>query len=260
MQAERTEARNACCPYRQTLCVILENVNIQEETYRILGERLITNFNSKKLVDWALMLVENGYESENLIILAGLYNDSTEEIEKYFWKTIEDLKINTNKPDEELIEIYALQLVEDVIAGRINPLNGLALMQDVIQATDYSNRFVQFYDLDEDLDYLQYEGKPLYNSGLNSNNKEEFVLEEFKIFLEMENLQIESDIREKSYCPKCGQFEKAILKTKYQFRKPFKYQIWVCGNCGSAKLEHFSSQIVKRKLIDRIKNNTQHTV
>ncbi len=63
-------------------------MNVKEETYKLLAQRLLTYFDSKKFVDWAMILLQNGYESESLIILAGLDNDTTEVREKYFWQTI----------------------------------------------------------------------------------------------------------------------------------------------------------------------------
>jgi len=50
-------------------------MNIKEETYKLLAQRLLTYFDCKKFVDWAMILLQNGYESESLIILAGLDND-----------------------------------------------------------------------------------------------------------------------------------------------------------------------------------------
>ena len=60
----------------------------KELTLEILAERALTQFDSKKLVDWAVKVLELGYESENLFVLAGLDNDPTEERENYFWKSI----------------------------------------------------------------------------------------------------------------------------------------------------------------------------
>ena len=66
-------------------------------TYQILGQKLLSRFDSKILVDWALTLMQNGFHSDNLVILAGLDNSDTVEREKYFWKSISDLNIRIDK-------------------------------------------------------------------------------------------------------------------------------------------------------------------
>ena len=77
-------------------CVSLEKkkMNIQDETYKILGQRLLDEFDSIKMVEWAVDAIKMGYDSESLIILAGLDFESTEERENYFWKSVKELNLN----------------------------------------------------------------------------------------------------------------------------------------------------------------------
>lgn len=229
-------------------------MNVQEETYRSLAQSLLSNADSSHLVDWAFKLLEKGYESESLLILAGLNNDTTQEREKYFWKSIEELKIDIKKPDLELIENYAIYIATEVCEERICPQDGLTRMQDVIKKTEYDSKYMQFYDLAEDIDYLDCCGETIFNIGLTQENKNQFIKAEFELFLEAEKLQIEDTTREKSICDNCGKITKPKQKTKYQLKKPYKYYIWVCGNCGSTKIEHFSNQNGKCKVLQAIKN------
>ena len=83
---------------------------MEELTLEILGERTCLPFDSKNLVDWAVNVLTLGYESENLVILAGLDFDTTEIREKYFWKSVEDLQIDTDRSDEEILEKYAFMI------------------------------------------------------------------------------------------------------------------------------------------------------
>ncbi|WP_293873071.1 hypothetical protein [Flavobacterium sp.] len=48
--------------------------------------------------------MELGFESENLFILAGLDFDTTEEREKYFSKSIGDLKLEIEKDDNRTLQ------------------------------------------------------------------------------------------------------------------------------------------------------------
>ncbi len=152
-----------------------------------MGEKLVTNYDYKKIVAWAYQLIVKGYQSENLLILAGLGNESSDVIDIYFKKTIEDLKISTDKSDKELIEIFALQLINEVVEEKIDPRDGLSLMQEIVIATDYSDRFIQFYALQEDLDYYNNLDNTVHNPEIDASKIEKSIIEEFKRFIEQEN-------------------------------------------------------------------------
>jgi len=235
-------------------------MDTQEITYRLLAEKNLTYFDSQKYVDWAVVLLENGFESESLIILAGLDSYPTEEKEKYFWESIRELDIKIEKNDSELIDYYTDFIAKQVIEDKLNPMVGLSKMLDIVRTTDYSSQYIQFVLLDEDIDYLNYYQTTIFNTGLTLNNKEEFVKDEFRLFLEMNQLQIDESLRDKSYCLNCNKFVKPVLKTKYQLKKPYKYQIWVCPNCGSVKLEHSDNHKTKRRIIEMAKKKINYCV
>lgn len=234
-------------------------MNVKEETYKLLAQRLFTHFESKKMIEWAILLMQNGYESESLIILAGLDSDTTEEREKYFWQSVSELKLDINISDFELIDIYAIYIAKSVVDQQMNSYTGLSVMQDIVRKTDYSKRYIQFYELEEDLDYLKYDNRAIFNSELSLANAEDFIKKEFELFLEAERLKIDDETREMSFCQKCNIISKPKLKSKFRFHKPHRIQIWICGNCGSEKLDHFSSQIGKEIIMKEIKKpqNTQ---
>ncbi len=231
-------------------------MDIQKETYKVLGQRILSPFNSIELVNWSVKLLENGYESESSIILAGLDKDSTEEREKYFWKSIVELNIETAKTDSELVEYYLENISEESDKGIKTATDLISAMRNVLLWSGYDSKYYQFIALDEDVDYLENYGGVIYNTGLRLENKDQFIKDELKLFLEIERLKIDDATREKSICNFCGEITKPKLKNKYQLKRPCKYQTYVCGNCGSEKIEHFSTQNGKRKIIERIKNHT----
>src|SRR5690606_40208672 len=100
----------------RALGVILQPMTLQELTLNIFAERILTNFDSKKLVNWAVEVILLGYESENLYVLAGLDFESTEEREKYFIESLKDLQIEIETNEEKLIENYAITLTKKVVA------------------------------------------------------------------------------------------------------------------------------------------------
>ena len=52
-------------------------------THKILGQKILSWYESKVLVDWAVTLMQNGFDSDNLRILAGLDNSDTP-----FWRKL----------------------------------------------------------------------------------------------------------------------------------------------------------------------------
>ncbi len=234
-------------------------LEITDLTYRILGERLLTEFDSKKLVDWAVELMKRGFETESIVILAGLDYETTEVREEYFNQCLTELNFQNDKSNDELIGYYATHIAHEVIKEKIRPTNALSIMQFIVGATDYSSRFIQFYELGEDYSYLKYDGGSIYNSGLTEENIDGYIIREFELFLELEELNLKESDYKKTLCTICGTHAEAILISKYQFKRPFKYQQWTCSNCKSSEILHFSSQEGKTRMIEQIKN-TQHLI
>jgi len=224
---------------------------VQEEIYKLLAQRALSNFDSKKLIDWAIMLMNLGFDSESLIILAGLDSDTTEEREKYFWQIIDELGLDKNRTDYELFESYSVYIAEEVVNKKITPMDGLKIMQDIVRSTDYCNKYIQFYEIDEDLDYLNYENNTIFNSGLTLKNADIFIIKEFELFLEAEKYIIDDKTIALAYCETCDKIDKAKLKNTRNWIGKVKYQTWVCRLCGSKEILHFRSQKGKEIILKR---------
>lgn len=220
-------------------------------TYQLLGQRLLTWYDSKILVDWALKLLENGFDTESLEILAGLDKDDTELREKYFWKAIKELNINIDKQEIDLINFYVDNLVEEVISGSVTSKFGLKMMCEVVRKTDYTEKFMQFYMLDEDIDYLDYSGNSLIVYGLTKENTDQYILNEFKIFKKLQGGDY-SQYYNKAICNNCGKIMTPKFITKYQFKRPFSFQVTVCDFCNSLDIDSFSTQKGKVKIIEQL--------
>lgn len=233
-------------------------MTLDEITFEILAEKALTQFDGKKLVYWAVSALELGYESENLCILAGLDHEDTEEREEYFWKSIEDLKLDVEKTEDELIEKYAMTIANKAIKKEIGIDYAFSQMRKIVSATEYDRRYIAFYEIDEDLDYLRYDNSVIFNSGLTIENSKDFILEEFKIFVQMENLKITLEERDRCYCENCKKLNIPITKNKFQLKKPFRYMVWSCGICGSEKLKFNSNHGVKRMIIEEYKKTKTH--
>jgi hypothetical protein len=224
---------------------------LQEITYYLLGKQIFTHIDSKDYVDWAVQVLENGFDSENIRILAGLDNSDTEERLRYFQKSLDDLNIHIPTDQNEILKDFTTRLANNVIAGLESPKAGLKIMLDIVRASDYSARFMQFMDLDEDIDYVMYSGAPLFNSGLQKDNIDEMIVNEFKLFLQIESSDY--NIRELSYCKHCEKVMKAELKRNFSILKANRYNYWCCSICGSKDLIHGSSQEGKIMILKTMK-------
>ncbi len=230
-------------------------MKLEELTLEILAERALTPFDSKRLVNWAVNVLKLGYESEDLIILAGLDYDTFEEREAYFLKCIEYLKLDVEKSQDELIEKYALVIASKAIRKEVSIDYAFGQMLKIVSACNYDFRYIAFYEIDEDLDYLKFNNSVVFNSELTIENSKDFILEEFKIFVQMEEIKLPKDERNKCYCETCKKLNIPVTRNKYQLKKPFKYLAWTCGLCGSVKLKFNPNHELKRMIIEEFKKN-----
>ncbi|UIR57321.1 hypothetical protein LZQ00_05765 [Sphingobacterium sp. SRCM116780] len=230
-------------------------MKLEELTLEVLAERTLSQSDSKIFVDWAVQVLKLGYESENLFVLAGLDFDSTEEREEYFWKCAHDLNLNIEKTEEELLDQYALIIANKAIRKEISMEYAFCEMFKVTMESGYNYRYIAFYEINEDLDRLTYDDVVLFNPGLTLENANDFILEEFKIFVQMEDLKISKEDRDKCFCETCKNLNIPITKNKYQLKKPFKYVVWACGICGSEKLNYTNNHEVKRMIITDFNSN-----
>ena len=155
-----------------------------KETEIIIAEKLFPNFNNIKYVDWAISLMEKGYENENLYILAGLDNDDTDTREKYFTKAIRELNIEIEQDSSMLIESYAIHIATQVTNKKITVFKGLEIFEKIISITDYDKKYMRFFELDEDLYLLTCKNSDRIKYPMNQVEKESFIYDEFKKFLE----------------------------------------------------------------------------
>lgn len=225
----------------------------EELTHVILGKQLICDFDSKDFVDWAVTIMQQGYESDSLFILAGLDNERTEVREKYFYDSVRDLKIDINKTNQELIEIYAKSVAGKAVNNEIDIEDAFRKMCTIACETDYDRRYIGFYIIEEDLECLEYANRTSFTTDLTLVNYKEYIKNEFQIFLEMFEITIPDSERGKYYCTDCESLIRIKAEVRYQLKQPFKYETNVCENCGSENLKYPEDQITKIKLIEKYK-------
>ncbi|OYU95953.1 MAG: hypothetical protein CFE21_05935 [Bacteroidetes bacterium B1(2017)] len=234
-------------------------MKLEDLTLEILAERALSQFDSKKLVDWAVKVLELGNECENLYVLAGLDYNTTEERENYFWKCVVDLNLIIEKNEEVLIEKYALMIANKAIRNEVSLKYAISQLGEIVRASKYDPRYSAFYEIDEYIDYLTYDSLVKFNKELAIENSEDYILDELKNFLKMEELKIPVEERNKCYCERCKKLNTPKIKNKYQLKRPFKSTVWSCEFCGSEKIKFHTNQEVKSRIIEEFKKNTSNS-
>jgi len=158
----------------------MEKLSLQEELDLILARQLISGFiDNKECIDWAISLIQRGYRSENLYILAGLDFNDVWNIDSYFKKTVEDLNIDSDMKKQYLLDFYLIYYVKASVENPNILDETIFLLSGVIYDTSYSrNKYLAFIFLYDELEEL---------TGIK---REEFALNEFKLFInELESKQ-----------------------------------------------------------------------
>ena len=144
--------------------------------------------------------------------------------------------------------------MDEVLSGNMPPRLALKHMCDVVRQTDHDPKYMDFYWLDDEIDSVVYDGHAIFTNGLNKNNADEFILNEFRLFRKILDGNY-SDYDNKAICNACQEIMVPILTTKFQFKNPFWYQAWTCAHCKSRNISTFSSQAGKKKIIEKLSGN-----
>jgi len=229
--------------------------DLKHRLYFTFADKVFGNADSKIFVELAVELINENIETENLIILAGLDSSDSEEREKYFKKSLNDLNIEFPEINDDLISLYAMQLAENVISSKLKPKDGLTKMSNLVFASDFASRFHPFIDLDEDIDYLISSNSTIFNNGLKQENIDDYIVNEFELFLAIEKIE-DKEIRTKAKCKNCGVVMNPEYKSKRSLFNPFGKKGFYCSKCKSSDLIYFNTRNGRKELLEEIKKLT----
>src|SRR5579862_290034 len=118
-----------------------------KSTAEILFFKMLDWNVDKKWVDWAYDMLYAGFETENLVTLAG----ETEPYNQFELKRLTDKvfkELGLNWDDRELVyKNYACYLVGEAINGRMESINVLYILKDIYLGEDFEPPYTDFYDL-----------------------------------------------------------------------------------------------------------------
>lgn len=153
-------------------------------TYRILMKKAFNEDIDESWVEWALEMMEAGYESDNLYILAGItkpYNQF--ELQELTNKVIADLNLDTN--DKSLtIRNYVYYILTTTINKPNKYLFTLREVKDICIGLDMDSEYMDFYLLYFAKDDLNESENQWYWDGADRDNIDVIIKEKFQEYID----------------------------------------------------------------------------
>jgi hypothetical protein len=152
-------------------------------TSKVVAYSIMPNYDMNECVDWAFQMVELGYDSENLIILAGLSKPTDYfEAGKYVASALKELNLAPLTGDSAIVS-YASYYVAKIAAGELVKQN-IAMLSSICIELGYPMSIFDFYLLhfawsDLDTGYVVQS----YWDGATSENIEQLAIEEARNWL-----------------------------------------------------------------------------
>jgi hypothetical protein len=117
-------------------------------TIAVFARENLKIIRAEEYVEWAIHMLEQGFESYNLCMLAGLVPLlNMFEVQSHFRKSIDELGI-VRKSQSEEINDYAIILISGLVDKSISPDTALPILNKLCVASDYEEYFI-FYELDD---------------------------------------------------------------------------------------------------------------
>src|SRR5262249_24836072 len=128
-------------------------------------------------VDWATAMLEQGHDSKNVRMLAGLEGDNTFEARDHFLRAMREL--NLTEPDRRTaMRAYACELAQQLASGTIDPATGVRHLYDMCIAEGYPHDLMIWYHLDDAIVDVAAGNHPWFYPTLTPQNQSKVIREE----------------------------------------------------------------------------------
>ncbi len=168
----------------------------------------------KDYSEWAIDMLNNGVESENVAILAGLDMDKhpdLEEIKYYFKQSIIDLKLELPSEEKSFLN-YAAHICREIIKGEISPQDGVATLDSLYSKSDYEPIYSIWDELNDDIWSIKERETSYFNTGLSANNIDQYITNVASQFIKLISVELPKGFFQLSVCQKCGNIGKHKLE------------------------------------------------
>jgi hypothetical protein len=150
-----------------------------KSTYKVLAAKARERDSIEEWIGWALEMMEAGYETEHLVILAGISPRSNHvNADGIIDKALNELSLDTLTKDETIYG-YVYYLIDQALHAKMYTMDVLRILRDVCRDRDYDSELMPFYFLayaKEDLDSI---GEQFYWDGADRGNIDGIVRQQF---------------------------------------------------------------------------------
>ncbi len=151
-----------------------------KSTYNVLASKVRQRDSAEEWIDWALEMMEAGFESEHLVILAGLSPHLNRfEFDDIVNKALKELSLDTMTNDE-MIYGYVYYLIDQVLTYKTSTKVALGIIRDLCRDRDYDKELFDFYLLAYAKEDLDEAGVQFYWQGTDNNNIDAIINDKFQ--------------------------------------------------------------------------------
>ncbi|MFA6248916.1 MAG: hypothetical protein WC615_18375 [Mucilaginibacter sp.] len=148
-------------------------------TTEILAFKVLGRAIDKTWVNWAYDMLEAGFETENLVMLAGEFEPYDQlELQRLTDRIFIELNLALNN-HEQILKKYVCYLVDKALAGKIKFVYVLDTLKDMYVELDHDSSFGGFYLLYWAYDDLKYSEQQWYWDGATRENIDEMARDYF---------------------------------------------------------------------------------
>ena len=149
-------------------------------TYKILKAKAFNENIDETWVDWALEMMEAGYQSDNLYMLAGVTKPFNQfELHELTKKVLEDLGFDYSDKDA-VLKNYVYYLIANSVDHPETYYKTLRELKNICQDLDLDTAYMDFYLLYYAKDDLTVDEVQWYWDGANRENIDQIIQERFR--------------------------------------------------------------------------------
>ena len=131
-------------------------------------------------IDWAYEMLLAGFETDNLLILAGMGQEREYfEMRTLTAKVLAELKLDYSNTDKVIID-YVIYLSKQATNGEMPPFEVLSEVTDIYIEMDYYEPLQQFYLLYFAREDLLHDEVQWYINGVDRSNIDQMIIDYFK--------------------------------------------------------------------------------
>lgn len=156
------------------------NNKLPESTYRILKAKCLNEDIDESWIDWAIEMIENGWESNYLYMLAGMTLPFNQfELQQLTSDILHEFKLDYSDKDK-VIKSYICLLVKNAVTDIDTCFRVLEEARAIYMTLNMESEYKDFYLLFWAYDDLRYSEQQYYWAGANRENIQSVVIEYFQ--------------------------------------------------------------------------------